>query len=198
MALRPNHSTLDNFQRIMLANPRTSFRNNVADVPLNSKSPRSLPKRHSQRPAKLEVGSPDKRAGNNSNESFPASFGEDIQIPHQAMESTVPESRSAPVTRDSRRRPDTQDSTMTLGTVEEAGFSELQAAFENAYERMLRVPPPSVVDTVLSAAWRPKVVKSAESRARFQMKLLRYGAAVLPLTLASKPWQPSNCHFPNI
>ena len=176
MTLRANHSTLDSFQRIMLANPRTSFRSNVADMPLASKSPRSLPRRHTQRPAKLEIASPDRRSTNH----FPApvGMGEDIQIPHEARESSVPESRSANVTRESerRRRPETQDSNasaMTLGTVEEAGFSELQAAFESAYERMLRVPPPSVVDTVLSAAWQPKVFKSAESRARFQMKQLR-------------------------
>jgi hypothetical protein len=173
MALRSNHTTLDSFQRIILANPRTSFRSNTADAPLSSKSPSILSKRHSQRPAKVEVGSPDKRGSINTHESYPSSLGHDIQAPHQAVESAVPESKSVPATRDSRRRPDTQDTAITLGTVEEAGFSELQAAFESAYERMLRVPPPSVVDTVLSAAWRPKTLKSAESRARFQMKQLR-------------------------
>lgn len=51
---------------------------------------------------------------------------------------------------------------------EAAGHSELQIAFERAYERMLRQPPPSIVDTVLSEAWQPNAKKSAQWRRSFQ------------------------------
>ena len=49
-----------------------------------------------------------------------------------------------------------------------AGYSELQAAFERAYERMLKDPSSSVVDTVLSSAWNPRSKKSALLRTSFQ------------------------------
>ena len=56
---------------------------------------------------------------------------------------------------------------------EAAGHSELQIAFERAYERMLRKPPPSIVDTVLSEAWQPNAKKSAQWRKSFQSAVSR-------------------------
>ena len=159
----PVHNNLDNYQRFLLNNQKTSLRNKMSDLgpvpPTASRDPsRAGTKRSAARTAtdstlQLEA-SADAWGGTMPARPAPGSRGGGGSV----SRSGAPE-QSFVVDNEGPFANDVQDA---------AGYSELQAAFERAYEKMLKDPPASVVDTVLSTAWKPRSKKSAALRTSFQ------------------------------
>ena len=186
--LSGQHSALDGFQRLMLENGKsvkTKFEFPMSPTKTSSHlrtSSESSPRPKFQRPQTSDSNRRStKHSGHGLNETPPATAHSHRPADPQAHSYA----NKRAVSGGSARRVETASSSVSkLDAFEEAGFSELQAAFEKAYDRMLRIPPPSVVDTVLSSAWKPKAVKSAEARAQFERKMLRCSCAPRPTSRA--------------
>eukprot|EP00286_Rhodomonas_abbreviata_P008457 CAMPEP_0181324914 /NCGR_PEP_ID=MMETSP1101-20121128/20631_1 /TAXON_ID=46948 /ORGANISM="Rhodomonas abbreviata, Strain Caron Lab Isolate" /LENGTH=298 /DNA_ID=CAMNT_0023433157 /DNA_START=82 /DNA_END=974 /DNA_ORIENTATION=- len=184
--VKPYHSPLDSFQRFILNNPKTSLRNRMSDLAMQEPG------------TNTRIGTISSARGSKRHRNtMPTELGDDLSLQEDDMEAdhhshrtgtNAPKSsrppRLAPIppnnmygpqssrsegweqSRDSERM--NENSGYVNDPRDAAGYSELQAAFERAYEKMLREPPPSIVDTVLSSAWKPNAKKSAEWRSSFQ------------------------------
>jgi hypothetical protein len=157
-------NNLDNFQRMMLNNPKTSLRNKLSDL-----GPVVVVKKDATRVSASSKRSKGKTTGMKSGELLSTEVWSAKPAAHTASgmrqkSAAQDESTQQPYAEDEAEVSfpnDVQDA---------AGYSELQAAFERAYEKMLKDPPVSVVDTVLSSAWKPRSKQSAVMRTSFQKK----------------------------
>ena len=152
-------SSLDNYQRLMMAGP-TALRDKMSDVGasvvVKKDTMRSSPTRRSKPGAEVARldDTQDTDAASEAHQwspNKPSRSGSYQPSAQQSFAGGATEAASA----------DVQDA---------AGYSELQAAFERAYEKMLKDPPVSVVDSVLSSAWKPRSKRSAVVRTSFQKK----------------------------
>uniref|UniRef100_A0A7S4H9Z3 Uncharacterized protein n=1 Tax=Guillardia theta TaxID=55529 RepID=A0A7S4H9Z3_GUITH len=176
---KPVHNALENFQRFMLDNPMTSLRNKMSDLNVSA---------YSKSPRRVKTGNPSEhtRMSMDRTERYDKS---NTLPPQSAMFASEPPSSSprvdrlAPIRKQRKDGHDLDQSsepgltarlmTMTSNPLSgdlryEAGYSELQAAFERAYQKMLHEQQPSVVDTILSTAWNPAAKRSAMSRTFFK------------------------------
>eukprot|EP00960_Hanusia_phi_P015217 449368-Hanusia_phi.AAC.1 len=178
---KPVHNALENFQRFMLDNPMTSLRNKMSDLNASAyaKSPRRA---KTGNPSEFTRMSMERTERYDKSSSFPPTS---IVAATEAPASSPRVDRLAPI-RKQRKEAHDGDQSSDMGGLTarlmttmasnplsgdlryEAGYSELQAAFERAYQKMLQEQQPSVVDTILSTAWNPAAKKSALSRTFFK------------------------------
>jgi hypothetical protein len=157
----PVHNNLDNYQRFLLNNQKTSLRNKMSDLgPIGAPSrPGTLAKRSST--VRTAADSTQLQLGASAEmwSTKPARQTAELRDEGDSVSRGGVAEQSFAVDDEAPFANDVQDA---------AGYSELQAAFERAYEKMLKDPPASVVDTVLSTAWKPRSKKSAALRTSFQ------------------------------
>jgi len=160
----PQHSNLDNYQRFLLNNPKTSLRNKMSDLgPV-------VVKDHAR------TGTRKSTNGGGTNGHTGGGDGPLEQTRHSDADTWNKPPRAVSRQHSALSRGDetqhsfvaNHEAPFANDVQDAAGYSELQAAFERAYERMLKDPPSSVVDTVLSSAWKPRSKKSAVLRTSFQ------------------------------
>ena len=153
----PVHTNLDNYQRFLLNNQKTSLRNKMSDL-----GPVVAPSRPGTKRSMVRTSADTTQQLGASAEmwsSKPARQTVDLRGGGDSVSRGGAAEQSFAVDDEAPFANDVQDA---------AGYSELQAAFERAYEKMLKDPPASVVDTVLSTAWKPRSKKSAALRTSFQ------------------------------
>lgn len=161
--VKPYHSNLDMYQRFMLNNPKTSLRNRMSDL--------SATDRPSTRGATGGSSTRGNKRHRAPNQESTQDLGADDQALSYDEHGSGGAARSgrpprlAPIPANKTSGPQSHRSDGWGGTSngdmteqgdegyptdarDAAGYSELQAAFERAYEKMLRDPPPSIVDTV--------------------------------------------------
>jgi hypothetical protein len=153
----PVHTNLDNYQRFLLNNQKTSLRNKMSDL-----GPVVAPSRPGTKRSTVRTAADSTQQLGASAEMWstkPARQTADSRGGGDSVSRSGAAEQSFAVDDEAPFANDVQDA---------AGYSELQAAFERAYEKMLKDPPASVVDTVLSTAWKPRSKKSAALRTSFQ------------------------------
>jgi len=157
----PVQNNLDNYLRFMLNNPKTSLRNKMSDM-----GPTAMPKDHARtsatRSKRHEAAGDHSLQSEGSMQIWTAKTAQTHSVSRQ--DSTM--SRAGDPAQSFALEDDAPP--FANDVQDAAGYSELQAAFERAYEKMLKDPPVSVVDTVLSSAWKPRTKKSAVLRTSFQ------------------------------
>jgi hypothetical protein len=154
------YTNLDNYQRFLLNNPKTSLRNKMSDL-----GPTAVPKdRTTTKRSKRHEGTADRSV--QSEGSAQVWTARSVQ-PHSATAVGYDSSTLSRAGETSQSFAE-DEPPFDNDVQDAAGYSELQAAFERAYEKMLKDPPASVVDTVLSSAWKPRTKKSAVLRTSFQ------------------------------
>ena len=165
--VKPYHSNLDVYQRFILNNPKTSLRNRMSDLSSLDR-PTTRAKTSASRASKRNIPLTQELSHESGKDDHAQSFDDagvskSDQPPRLApipsnKNTGTPSHRSDGWGGSSQRDMlDQGDDGYPADPRDAAGYAELQAAFERAYDKMLRDPPPSIIDTVIAIPSAMKV-----------------------------------------
>lgn len=189
--VKPYHSNLDVYQRFILNNPKTSLRNRMSDLSsLDRPATRSRnsSSRGNKKNAALtqdlshESGMDDHAQssdeGGVSKSDRPPRLAPIPSNKNNGTPSHISEGWGGSSQRDALEQ---GDDGYPADPRDAAGYAELQAAFERAYDKMLRDPPPSIIDTVIT------LVSEMKFDCRSGRILAKHPGVVLDMSLIAGP-----------